>query len=486
MRSISQFASVLAALAIMAWLPSVASAAVIISEVAWMGTAESANYEWIELHNTGATDEVVDGWVLDDGNSLAIPLQGTVPAGAYVLLERNRTTGAYLVNPPFQIYTGALINTGAMLRLTDGSGNVVDVTVNDPDTEGWEIGGDNATKDTAQKTAAGWGTGVPTPGAVNAHLPSMPPPEAAESANPNPPTGNSGSKATTGSPRVAATPVSATSELVLVPSISKQVTVGQPLQLGVVPGGVGETILHSLKYSWNFGDGTAIATSGKTVSHTYHYPGTYVVSVRAWFASREQTVTQSVTVLPVTFSFTAGPRGEVQLHNDATYQVDISRYTVIGSDRFVFPANTIMAPKSTITLPPTEVRFSDAGQSSLLDRDGVLLAEYPNLPVAIASTPTGLLLGAVPSGVPRAEVEDRRAAPAPSTVLGQGSSSIAALAAAVPASTTLSPAPSDVPRWPYALLGILVVSSVGVVLLRPAPVPVASDPERRLPSIFRP
>ncbi len=47
----------------------------VISEVAWAGTAASSNDEWIELHNQG--DEAVDlvGWQLAFGDTL-IPLDG--------------------------------------------------------------------------------------------------------------------------------------------------------------------------------------------------------------------------------------------------------------------------------------------------------------------------------------------------------------------------------------------------------------------------
>ena len=64
-----------------------------ISEVAWMGSVESANYEWIELHNDGeATD--VSGWVLNDGMNLSIELSGNIPASQYVVLERSSDESA--------------------------------------------------------------------------------------------------------------------------------------------------------------------------------------------------------------------------------------------------------------------------------------------------------------------------------------------------------------------------------------------------------
>ena len=42
-----------------------AKADIIISEIAWMGTTVSANYEWIELQNTGSSSVNLSGWTLE-------------------------------------------------------------------------------------------------------------------------------------------------------------------------------------------------------------------------------------------------------------------------------------------------------------------------------------------------------------------------------------------------------------------------------------
>ncbi|MFG6147833.1 phospholipase D-like domain-containing protein [Halobacillus sp. B23F22_1] len=103
---------------------------VVVNEVAWMGTTESFNDEWIELHNT--TDESIDlsSWTLSavDGTPY-ISLSGSIPADGYYLLERTDNSSVTEVSAD-QIYSGALSNSDEALELRDGSENVVD-TVDD-------------------------------------------------------------------------------------------------------------------------------------------------------------------------------------------------------------------------------------------------------------------------------------------------------------------------------------------------------------------
>ena len=44
--------------------PLGAEAAVVINEIAWMGTVSSANDEWLELYNDGTEEVSLDGWII--------------------------------------------------------------------------------------------------------------------------------------------------------------------------------------------------------------------------------------------------------------------------------------------------------------------------------------------------------------------------------------------------------------------------------------
>src|SRR3989344_3263111 len=159
--------------------PTSAFATVIVSEVAWMGTKESASNEWIELKNISGSDIRLDGWTLraEDGTP-DIRLSGTVRGGGYFLLERTDDLTMPSV-PADQIYAGALSNSGEQLELKDSGGVLIHSVLAK---SGWPAG-DNTTKNTMQWSdnpsagpdgtvgAGGWITASPTPRAENAPPP---------------------------------------------------------------------------------------------------------------------------------------------------------------------------------------------------------------------------------------------------------------------------------------------------------------------------
>lgn len=99
---------------------------VIISEVAWGGTAASAADEWLELYNN--TSQAIDltGWTLIANDGFPnITLNGTIPAGGFFLLERTDDNTISDI-PADQIFTGDLNNTTDGLTLRDNQNQVID------------------------------------------------------------------------------------------------------------------------------------------------------------------------------------------------------------------------------------------------------------------------------------------------------------------------------------------------------------------------
>ncbi len=99
---------------------------VLLSEIAWMGSVENENHEWIELKNVSS--EIVDlsGWTVAAADGTPdIVLNGTVGPDGYFLLERTSDQSVPSVTSS-QIYTGALGNGGESLELRDASGVPVD------------------------------------------------------------------------------------------------------------------------------------------------------------------------------------------------------------------------------------------------------------------------------------------------------------------------------------------------------------------------
>ena len=127
---------------------------VIINEIAWMGTINSPNDEWIELYNNGNTAINLEGWILkaEDG-TLEINLSETIPGQGFFLLERTDDNAVPNVSADL-IYKGALGNDGENLGLYSASGSLID-QVNFSD--GWPAG-DNTTKQTMERIDSDWQT----------------------------------------------------------------------------------------------------------------------------------------------------------------------------------------------------------------------------------------------------------------------------------------------------------------------------------------
>lgn len=333
-------------------LPIPTQAAIIINEVAWMGDTDSANNEWIELHNNGSNAVTVDGWVLTDNVNLDIVLEGAMAAGAYAVLER--TDDASAPGDAFLIYTGALGNDGRTLSLLNSVGVTVDQVVGG---ENWEqLGGDNTTKDTAQLTSAGWVTAQPTPGKKNSTTHTIVPEDTNVSKQPS----SNGGGVSVG--RIAE-PVDLTipdTELNLSIDAHKTAYVNQSVQFTPVPSGVSQVIIDSIKYRWNFGD---LSTSSKREPiHYFTHPGTYVVTLYAAYVRHEQFAKHVVTVLPVNVSLSKTEHGAVQVHNNARYEVDLSGYSLVDEEGFVlqFPEHTLVSPGATITIQKEKLPIDSA------------------------------------------------------------------------------------------------------------------------------
>jgi len=98
---------------------------VLISEVAWAGTAASASDEWIELHNPGQSEVDLRGWLLTDQHDLNVALSGAISAGGYFLLERTDDQSVANLSADL-LYTGNLQDEGETLWLTNPEGNIMD------------------------------------------------------------------------------------------------------------------------------------------------------------------------------------------------------------------------------------------------------------------------------------------------------------------------------------------------------------------------
>ncbi len=128
---------------------------VLINEIAWMGSTNSATDEWLELFNSTSSPVDISGWVLKTAdNKLKINLKGAIPAKGFYLLERTNDDSVPGISADL-IYKGDLSNSGQYLLLYDNLGNIID-EVNYATK--WPAG-DNKTKQTMERVdLASWQT----------------------------------------------------------------------------------------------------------------------------------------------------------------------------------------------------------------------------------------------------------------------------------------------------------------------------------------
>jgi len=165
---------------------------VLINEVAWMGTKNSANDEWIELKNIWGIPVDLSGWqLLDKDQQIKIIFgeEDIIPANSFYLLERTDDNSVPNVSADL-IYTGILNNSDEALYLFNNECQLEDKVLANSD---WPAG-DNIEKKTMERLdVVNWYTGVidGTPKAENSSPPAasyspIPPPASSGSSSPEP------------------------------------------------------------------------------------------------------------------------------------------------------------------------------------------------------------------------------------------------------------------------------------------------------------
>ncbi|MBI4835886.1 MAG: lamin tail domain-containing protein [Candidatus Abawacabacteria bacterium] len=121
---------------------------VVISEIAWAGSQDSAQDEWLELFNTTNASIDLTGWHIEDDNGAqTYALSGIIPAHSYFLLESKEIATSITAD---QVRTLSLSNAGDSLVLKNAADIVVD-SVNA--TSGAWPAGNNTTHATMERIA---------------------------------------------------------------------------------------------------------------------------------------------------------------------------------------------------------------------------------------------------------------------------------------------------------------------------------------------
>lgn len=136
---------------------------VVINEIAWAGSADNSNDEWIELYNRGNVAVDLSGWTIEDDGSPSYKITGgAIEPHGYFLIEDNEVVTNVIADAVINL---SLANAGDSLVLKDPGGVVID-TVNAGG--GAWFAGDGTSKTTMERIdpdvfedkAANWASAV--------------------------------------------------------------------------------------------------------------------------------------------------------------------------------------------------------------------------------------------------------------------------------------------------------------------------------------
>lgn len=359
----------------------IASANVIFSEIAWMGTSESSSNEWMELYNNGGESVDLSGWFIKSGDEdISIDLSGSIMANSYYLIERTDDTTVPNVTANLIASFGhGLSNSGETLILKNSSGSDIETLNN---SSGW-VAGDSTTKETMQWNGSKWITASPTPKDGNI-------------TNSNSDTQNETSTNTiSSSNNSASNSSSAKSEPEIVYDIKtdiiapKVVTAGIPFSIDHQTTGTKKEKIILGKFVWNFGDGmTKSGSTSGPFSYVYQYPGEYVLTLSFYESAMnikpDGVDKMTIKVIPSGITIVSvGTYGDpyIEIENNSSYEMSLNNFIIKGNiHSFIIPNGMTLLPKSKLKLSPriTGFEFADLSNISIMDLSGQVFASFPN------------------------------------------------------------------------------------------------------------
>ena len=345
-------------------VPLVLHAQVSITEIMYDLDGSDTGREWVEVHNTGSAALDLSLWKFFEGNTNHGLVHSDGPAlvepGHYaVIVDKPEKflldhpgTGVTILDSSF-----SLNNTGEVLIIRNSESLDIDsVTYS---SEQGAAGDGNS----LSFVGSVWRASIPTPGADNSSE------QVISGSNSEQDESESGEQIDGNEPPQSS-PVISRKQIVAEVVAPQAVLAGaKDVYSGEGYGFKGEPLKHA-RFLWNFGDGTL--QEGKSLYHTYYYPGEYVASLTV--SSGEYSATDSVVVNVVEplITVTLADDNRIVLENGAAHQVDISGWSIQNDkDRFVFPVGTVL-------LGGREVTFARKVTGLRVLENDVLALKYPN------------------------------------------------------------------------------------------------------------
>jgi hypothetical protein len=340
------------------------AAALVISEVAYDPAGTDSGHEWIEVWNDGASAVDLAGWsVLEAGVMHRLAAYGAdalvVEAGGYaVVADRPELFLADFPSARSAIDSAfSLSNTGEEVALVSPEGVQASSAT-------WSS--ESGAKDglTWQLSGAAWIAAAATPGAENADREAAPAATSSAAVSPSAPSVSAHS-GTSG-----LSSVKPKREFSVDAGRARVVPVGATLE--IEPRAEGEA---RVSYSWSWGDGAS--SKGKKGSHTYKFPGTYVVVLNARSSHGGASVSRTLATALAPDVALAPVPGGVRLASGGSGELNLGGFKIrTSAGEYEVPRDTILLPGAEVVLPQEWLGFAVGGGAGveLVRPDGKVAA----------------------------------------------------------------------------------------------------------------
>lgn len=343
------------------WLtPVLVRAEVVISEVMYDLPGLDQGREWVEIFNPGPNDVTVSAgglnsdWRFSDGAQHPLVLakgSATLPPQSYAVIVDS--TLRFLSDWPS--FSGTIFDSSVSLNnvlgevslLSSKNGQVVGRIAYSSNQ-----GADGDGSSLQVQSDGRWLSARPTPGGVNSSAAFV---SGANGGSQRSlaPSAHYGGISTSEGFRTETLPLGLGRERVS--------AYGSPMEFRV------DTNLNSDGYgsfSWNFGDGSQ--AGGSIVSHTYNYPGNYVVVLNASLKEGTAISRVNVRIVDPQFSIVSADGSQVSLKNNSSYEVSLfGRALVSGEKFFPFLKDTIIGPQESLSFSSNVTGLTSANQSNV-------------------------------------------------------------------------------------------------------------------------
>ncbi len=353
------------------------------------GADANSGGEWVEVQNIGSTAVDFTKWIFFENEiNHGITADGASviqPGGYAIILKDPSIFKGYFTNFSGLLFRASFsLNDGEKLAMKSNKDDLV--TDANSVTYTAELGAKNDGKSLQKNSSGAWLSATPTPGSATLSDPSSP---VAETTTSNQ-TAEQNSGASTNN-IVSSFPVEP--QMIVEAGANKTTVAGALISFNGVALGLKKEPIENAQYMWSFGDGSF--KEGRSVTHTYRYPGEYVVVLEVssgYFSGSDRLKVSAVTPEIIISKIGDASDYFIEVTNNSKYELDLSGWILRSqSAQFFIPKNTIIMSGGKVSFSSlvTGFYFSLDDKPSLLYPSGAMATTYGDLVSLVAPQEDG-------------------------------------------------------------------------------------------------